>query len=69
VAFAEQAELAARLSLKDDFSSKLGSAEKGLNKFSSSTDRATTHSQRLGKIGGGVMKAGCSAWAPPRPSP
>jgi hypothetical protein len=58
VAFAEQAELAARLSLKDDFSSKLGSAEKGLNKFSSSTDRATTHSQRLGKIGGGVMKAG-----------
>jgi TP901 family phage tail tape measure protein len=46
VAFAEQAELAARLSLKDDFSPKIGKAQQGLSKLDASMGKTTGSLQR-----------------------
>jgi TP901 family phage tail tape measure protein len=46
VAFAEQAQLAARLTLKDDFSPKIGNAQRGLSKLDASVGKTTGSLQR-----------------------
>jgi hypothetical protein len=58
MALAEHAKLAVDLTLNDHFSGPAGKAKGSLDKLGTSADKASTHSQRLGKIGGGVMKAG-----------
>jgi hypothetical protein len=58
MALAEHAKLAVDLTLNDHMSGPAGKAAGSINKLGTSADKASTHSQRLGKIGGGVMKAG-----------
>jgi hypothetical protein len=58
MALAEHAKLAVDLTLNDHMSGPAGKAKGSIDKLGTSADKASTHSQRLGKIGGGVMKAG-----------